>query len=72
MPCTDTCCRPRDDYPDVVVLARRYPTARKAHSCRDCPGAIEKGQRYARTVALVDGDLYSEARHIACDWEEPL
>ena len=68
MICTDTCCRPEDEF-KVVIIRKSYPRARKEHRCSQCDQMITVGWRYALTVYLIDGEFGWDRTHY--DWGIP-
>jgi hypothetical protein len=64
--CRDDCCRPSYEGPRVLTLSQRTPTARIGHDCQCCRRPIPAGQRYRRTVELVDGQFTVTKTHTYC------
>lgn len=53
----------RENRPDITALSDSTHTARIPHVCDHCRDTIHAGQRYHRTVLVVDGDLSVEKLH---------
>lgn len=49
------------------LLRSSTPTARKAHRCYTCNGAIKPGEKYRRAVYLGDDGLYEWVTCPPCD-----
>lgn len=49
-----------------ALLAEVRPTARRAHQCDDCHGAIVPGATYVRQTVASDGSLYTWKEHPMC------
>ena len=63
MSCHEDCCRQDDGIVSRVLGRRSVKSAHKPHMCVWCGRVIPAGSAYQVTVALVDGDFYTEKRH---------
>lgn len=64
--------RDQEERIPTEKIASSIRTANVPHTCIECGGVIEKGQRYARRVWKIDGEMYVEKRHSYardCDYD---
>lgn len=49
--------------PEVRVLSERWSTAAREHPCAHCHLTIGKGERFYRSVSIVDGRFEAACAH---------
>ena len=60
-----------EDQIEVTRFPDKDYTAKKAHTCWECGGAIEPGMRYRASKYVIDGEFQAVKQHLekgAC-WE---
>ena len=55
-----------DRYGEFRELCDEVRVARKQHSCHVCAGAVNPGEQYRVTTAMVDGDMCTSKFCIHC------